>query len=201
MKTIKLFKCVADVRRAEANLFCCSRSIHGWQPFICLTWCWEAEWSAAVEGVDVWNEYSSGFVIAMTELRISGVRGVELQLLTAKPVTAPPSTPSIGGAPMLTVKLYMIDFFLPRLVSRAGVLALVAFVTHNDTIITVSFDNAVFSILFAHATSISVLFSVHLSSLLLLPDSHFSSELWITEKTTNYQIALNLLTFHLFLLF
>lgn len=166
-----------SVSRDESLCFC--RSIHGGQPLIGLTWCWEAEWSGAVEGVDVWNEYSSGFVIAITELRISGVRGVELLLLTAKPVTGPPSTPSIAGAPMLTVKLYMIDFWLifssPLLVSRAAGFTLVAFVTHNDTIITVSFDNVVFSILFAHATSILILFSFRSSLLLLLSLIHTST--------------------------
>ena len=52
-------------------------------------------------------EYSNGFVIAISEFRISGVRGV----------FDPKSTPSIGGVDSDVLKLYI--FFTLRLVTQS----------------------------------------------------------------------------------
>lgn len=49
-------------------------------------------------------EYSNGFVIAMSEFRISGVRGVFEQISTP--------TPSNGGVDKEVLKLYMILSFI-----------------------------------------------------------------------------------------
>lgn len=57
----------------------------------------------ACDVTDAYDEYSKGFVIAMSEFRISGVRGV------FEPKSTP--TPSSGGVESDVLKLYIFHTF------------------------------------------------------------------------------------------